>query len=227
VEDHSTTMLERLASTDFLPFSVSAGVLLGLVAIEVATAVLGKPASAAIDELADMAGHDHAPVAAHDAGAFGSILDWLNRGRVPLLILLMLLLAGFAVAGFVLQAIAGWVRAPLPWPFAVSAAAILALPATRRASIVIGWLMPRDETYVIDHGGLIGLTGTVTLGPARAGAVAKARFVDAHGNTHFPRIEPVDSSESIAADQTVLAVAARGQVVAVVRVDESKTAAGH
>jgi hypothetical protein len=211
-------MLERLASAAYLPFSVSAGVLLGLVVIEVGTALLGKPASAAVEELG---GGDHGPALDHhgpDGDAFGSVLDWLNRGRVPILVLIMLLLAGFAVAGFVLQALANAILAPLPWPVAVVAAALLALPATRRLSQAIGWLMPRDETYVIDHERLIGLTGTVTLGPARAGLVAKARFLDSHGNTHFPRIEPLDPQESIAQDELVLAVELRGQNLAVVRV---------
>lgn len=213
-------MLERLASAAYLPFSVSAGVLMGLVAIEVATALLGKPASAAVEEL----GGDHGAAIdahGHETDAFGSVLDWLNRGRVPILVLIMLLLAGFAAAGFVLQALANAIVAPLPWPVAVGAAALLALPATRRLSQLIGWVMPRDETYVIDHERLIGLTGTVTLGPARAGMAAKARFVDAHGNTHFPRIEPLDPKESIAQDELVLAVELRGQNLAVVRVTDA------
>ncbi len=41
-------------------------------------------------------------------------MSWLNRGGVPLLILIMIALASFAIAGFVIQGVAKSIVAPLP-----------------------------------------------------------------------------------------------------------------
>lgn len=226
--------IDQLGTAPFLPFSIAGGVLLALVALELLTALIGKPASALVDHvfghgIAPLDGHagvDHADaqgshglddLPAHARGTPVGAIDWLNVGRVPALVLLMLLLAAFAVSGFFIQGLTSGVIAPLPWPLAAVAAGVVAVFVTRRLSRMIGSVMPRDETYVVDTGTLVGLTGIVTLGPARVGVVAKARFRDRHGNTHFPRVEPFDPVDVFAQGEAVLGVEVRGNVLAVTR----------
>jgi hypothetical protein len=84
-------------------------------------------------------------------------------------------------------------------------------------------VIPRDETYAATHGDLVGMTGTVILGPVRKGVVAKARFRDQHGNVHFPRVEPFSDSDVIEQGAPILAVEARGSAIAVTRAKPTLT----
>lgn len=218
-------MLEQLSSPPFVPFSIAGGVMLGLLALEIAFMVVGKPLSALLDHLAghgatDGAGlhHDtHSHPDGHAHGKFGSALAWLNAGRVPGLILLILALGWFAASGFALQGIAGELAKPLPAWIASLAALIPAVPLLRLSSRAVGRILPQDETYAGTHGDLVGMNGTVVLGPVQKGVVAKARFRDQHGNVHFPRIEPFKDGEVIEQGAIILAVEARGTVIAVTR----------
>ncbi len=223
--------IDQLTAPAFLPFVIAAGVLFGLIALEMLTVLFGAPLShwfhfdhaAPPDHGIEYAGHpsgspaDHVPP--EPRGGFGAVLDWLNVGRVPIIILLMVILAAFAAVGIALQSVAASILAPLPWPIAAVAAFAVALPTTRGCSRFVARMLPRDETYITSEGELVGLTGEVTLGPARAGVVAKARFRDRHGNTHFTRIEPFEAGDTIEQGVVVLAVELRGRVLAVTRAD--------
>jgi hypothetical protein len=222
--------IDQLAAPGTMPFLIAAGVLFGLIALEMLTMLLGAPLSHwfHIDHAAPPdhgIEYAHPPTSPADhvppepRGTAGTVLDWLNVGRVPIVVLLMVVLAAFAAAGFFLQAVLAALVAPLPWPAASVAALAAALPATRATSRLVARLLPRDETYSTSEAELIGLTGEVTLGPARAGVVAKARFRDRHGNTHFTRIEPFEAGDTIEPGAIVLAIELRGRVLAVARAD--------
>src|SRR5262249_38858287 len=187
--------IDQMTAPGFMPFVIAAGVLLGLIALEMLTMLLGAPLSHwfHFDHVDHVDHADHAPPSARGLefagspadhvhpeprGAFGTVFDWLNAGRVPVIILLMVLLAMFSAAGIALQSILASIVAPLPWPIAVVPALAAALPATRATSRFVSRLVPRDETYSTSESELVGLTGEVTLGPARAGAVPNARFRD-------------------------------------------------
>ena len=219
-------MLDQLSSAPFLPFSISGGVMLGLLLLELLFALVGKPLSALLDHVAGHGadidhGADHAHGPVH--GKFGNALAWLNAGRVPGLILLILALAWFSAAGFAVQGIADAIAKPLPAWVASVAALLLAAVPLRVTSRAVSYIIPRDETYVSTHGDLVGMTGMVTMGPVRKGMAAKARFRDQHGNVHFPRIEPFRDEDVIEEGVAVLAVEARGTTIAVTRAKPSLT----
>lgn len=221
-------MLDQLSSAPFLPFSISSGVMLGLLLLEIVFAVAGKPLSALLDHLA---GHDapdagidhgdHGDVPAH--GKFADALAWLNAGRVPGLILVILALAWFAAGGFAIQGILAGIVKPLPGWLASLAALGLAVVPLRVSTRAVARAIPRDETYAATHGDLVGMIGTVVLGPVRKGVVAKARFRDQHGNVHFPRVEPFSDSDVIEQGAPILAVEARGSAIAVTRAKPTLT----
>ncbi|MBM3503102.1 MAG: DUF1449 family protein [Alphaproteobacteria bacterium] len=218
--------MEQLATSPFLPFSVAGLVAVGLTVVEIATSLVGKPLSAVVHEL----GLDHGALD-HDIGAADGLagskglvaksLDWLNVGRVPLLILLLLLTATFAASGLVIQGIAGSILAPLPWPAAVPIAAVVSFRLTRSASRAWQRWFPRDESYALAAGDFVGLTGVVVLGPVRQGSVAKVRIRDRSGNTHFPRAEPHVAGDVFEEGENVLVVESRGVTVAVARAPDS------
>jgi membrane protein implicated in regulation of membrane protease activity len=176
-------MLEIIAAPANLPFSVALLVMLMIGAVE----ALGLGASAAhIDLDADM-----------DGG--GDLLGWLGVGRVPLLILLVVFLALFGIAGLAIQQFAG----PLPLWLATPAAAAAALPLTGLGARGLARIMPQDETTAVSLDSLVGRRGTITIGTARRGSPAQARVADIHGQVHYVMVEPYDDSHALGEGETV------------------------
>lgn len=222
-------MIEQLSAPALLPFSIALAILVALTALEIVTVIIGKSLSSLLDHVAGHAELAHPGGYGTDAisklGHGADLVNWINVGRVPLLILVVILLASFSIGGFVIQYAAARLFAPLPWPIAVLGATAAALPITRLASRLFGRIFPREESYVTSGVDLVGLVGVVTIGPVRAGVVAKARIRDRHGNTHFPPILPFDDSDVIEEGVEVLLVEPRGTGFAVTRASASLTAA--
>ncbi|MEH3117612.1 MAG: DUF1449 family protein [Methylorubrum populi] len=133
-------------------------------------------------------------------------MSWINLGRVPFLILLILALAAFALAGFVLQGLASALLAPLPAPVAVPLAGAATLPALRVSTKAIAGLIPRDESYVVTADDLIGATAEVTLGPLDQGLPGQVRALDRHGNAHFLRARAAPGAPPMESGTRVLIV---------------------
>jgi membrane protein implicated in regulation of membrane protease activity len=175
-------VLDIIAAPANLPFSVALLVMLMIGAVE----ALGLGASAAhLDLHADADG--------------GDLLGWLGIGRVPLLMLLVVFLALFGLAGLAIQQFAG----PLPLWIAVPAAAVAALPLTGLGARGLARIMPQDETTAISLDSLVGRRGTITVGTARRGSPAQARVKDVHGQVHYVMVEPYDDARSIGEGETV------------------------
>jgi membrane protein implicated in regulation of membrane protease activity len=225
-------MFAYLAAPGFQPFTIAALVLLGLCILEGASLLIGHSLAGLLDNLLhidhpdihlDMHAPDHLPLAHADAqggdtqgggGAdqpqgnyFGTFYDWLNAGRVPLLILLMAGLGAFACTGLVLQTIAMHATpAPLPALLAVPIAFLAVIPTTRTVSRWIARFLPRDESYAIEAADLVGRTGIVTLGPVEAESAGRAKVEDRFGNAHFPRIRAARAGLTIEQGARILVV---------------------
>jgi membrane protein implicated in regulation of membrane protease activity len=224
-------MWSFLVTPEFQPFTIAALVLIGVLAIEIASGLLGASVSTLLDTVFGLHGVHveaalhHGPdasgpessgsgpvFAAHHGmphgmtGPFGTAFDWLNAGRVPLLVLMMAATACFAVFGMVLQIVAMHLAAPLPPAIAAVIAIAAAVPGTRWTSRLVTSILPRDETYAVTNEDLIGRVGIVTLGPVVAGAAARAKVQDKYGNWHFPRIAAGAADVSIPEGASVLIV---------------------
>jgi membrane protein implicated in regulation of membrane protease activity len=176
-------MLEIIAAPASLPFSVALLIMLMIGAVE----ALGLGASAVhLDVHADV-----------DGG--GDLLGWLGIGRVPLLMLLVVFLALFGLAGLAIQQFVG----PLSLWIAVPAAVGAALPLTGLGARGLARIMPGDETTAVGLDDLVGRRGTITIGTARRGSPAQARVADVHGQVHYVMVEPYDDDHSIGQGETV------------------------
>jgi len=204
-------MLQTFTAPHFAPFSIALVVLIGLIAVELVSTVAGKSASTLIEALFGGGGGSDADADGHLGGA----LDWLNAGRVPVLVLLVLAITWFAANGFAMQGLLHGFAIPLPAWAASLLAAIGALPLTRWSSRLIARIVPRDETYVARGAHFIGRTGVVTVGPVRRGMVARMKVQDKHGNWHFPRIEPFAAEAVIAEGALVLVIEESGGMLRV------------
>lgn len=217
-------MWSFLASPEFQPFTIAALVMIGVLAVEIASTLLGASVSSLLDAVFGLHGvHMELPhhgieshhgfeaasrggIAPGAGGSFATAFDWLNAGRVPLLVLMMAAVACFAVVGMVVQIVAMHLVAPLPIAAAVAIAVAAAVPGTRWTSRLVSWIIPRDETYALAGEDLIGRVGIVTLGPVVEGAAARAKVQDKYGNWHFPRIAPGAAGLSIPEGASILII---------------------
>jgi hypothetical protein len=125
-----------------------------------------------------------------------SLLSWLNVGKLPLLMLIVVFLFSFGMTGLILQQlIAGIFGKPGPWWLAAPLAVAVALPFTRLFGRVVAKILPGDETTAVSRESLVGRWAVIVTGKAEVGSAAQARVRDAHGQTHYVMIEPDDASE--------------------------------
>jgi hypothetical protein len=176
--------MSALTAPGFYPFTIAALILVGLVVFEIVAVLVGMSFSTLLSH-----GHsDHGGADGHgDHGPLAAWMSWLNKGGVPLLVLIMIALASFAIAGFVIQGIAKSLIAPLPTVVASLGAIVAAMPVTRTLSRWTAKILPADETAAISQSDLIGMVGTVVLGPLDQGKPGSVRVRDRHGNIHVLR----------------------------------------
>lgn len=202
-----------LVGPALFPFTLAALVMTGLVVVEALSLLVGHSLSGLVDgalghDVGDTGGGGDLTTAADASGPFSpaTLMSWINLGRVPFLILLILGLAVFALAGFVLQGLATALVAPLPAAAAILLAGAAMLPALRVSTQSIARLIPRDESYVVTADDLVGATAEVTLGPLDHGLPGQVRAVDRHGNTHFLRARAAPGAPAMQAGARVLLV---------------------
>jgi hypothetical protein len=169
-------------SPQTLPFGVAFALIVAIALIEGMGMLISLSPSGLLDNLL--------PEIDGETG-LDRVLGWLHIGRVPSLVLLVLFLAGYALFGYSLQAVAhGLFSAYLPaW-----AAGVLAVPpgmvTVRSLGALLAHIVPRDESSAVSEQSLIGRTGVVAGGIARRGWAAQARVRDSHGRTHYLMVEP-------------------------------------
>jgi hypothetical protein len=203
-------MTAFLTAPSNLPFSVALALMLLLVLVE----LVGFLAGLGVSDLL----HGHLPEFAEADGAevtsesvAGRFMGWLGIGRVPALIVLALFLTGFGLLGLVVQALAvAWFGTLLSAWVAAPAAFFLALPWVRVSSLVLGRVLPRDETQVASRRSLVGHVATIVIGHARAGSPAQAKVRDDVGQTQYVMVEPESADTEFAAGDAVLLVAQAG-----------------
>ena len=181
-----------------LPFSVA---LLLMLMIGLAEAVGLGTGAVHLDAHADV--HAEGP----------DLLGWLGIGKVPLLIVIVVLLAFFALIGIGLQQLAEslW-GAPLsPW-VAGPVAFVGALPLTGIGARGLARILPSDETTAVGIGSLVGKRAEIVIGTARRGSPARARVRDVHGQTHYVMVEPTEEAGLIEAGATALLVRREGEL---------------
>jgi hypothetical protein len=146
-----------------------------------------------------------------ETGHGPSVLSWLNIGRLPLLMLIVVFLFSFGILGVIgqrlLHAITGlyapvWISAPL--------GLLAALPITRIFGRLVARIMPKDETSAVSRESLVGRLAIIVTGTASHNSPAQARVRDAFNQTHYVMIEPDEDDETFEQGASVLIVRQAG-----------------
>jgi len=196
--------------------------MLAIGVIELIALLVGFSPSASIDaalpdidipdlDVPEIAGPDiHAPPAelSHvEAGPLSLILGWFSVGRVPILVLLVIGLTSFAVAGYVVQWTAlGALGTALNAGLASIPAAIAAAYSTRWLGRFLGRIFPKDHTEAASRRDLVGSYATIIRGTAKKGQPAEAKTTDLRGRTHYILLEPSEAAETYTAGDRVFIV---------------------
>lgn len=136
-----------------------------------------------------------------------SLLSWINVGRLPLLMLIVVFLFSFGVTGlFVQSAVASVLGRVAPWIVATPVAFILALPVTRTFGRLAARIVPRDETQAVTRESLVGRVAVIVTGEARHASPAQARVRDEHRQVHYVMVEPDNPGDVFAEGSSVLLV---------------------
>lgn len=180
------------------PFTVATFLLLLIAIVEGIAMVVGSSLSQSLQHLLPDPGDVH-------VGIFDKLLGWLSFGRVPVLVLMVLFLASFALAGFGLnlvvhQLFGFWV----PTLIAVIAAFLIALPVVRFAGAGLARIIPQDQTYAVSFDSLVGRVATIVGGTARVGYPAQAKVPNEHGQTLYVMVEPETEGVTFQSGERVL-----------------------
>ena len=165
-----------LLAPDVRPFAIAAAIMMALGAIELLTTLVGF-------SLAELVGKDVAVEADSHTG-LGGLFLWINAGRLPLLILIILALGVFSIEGFLLQGIAHAAGFAIPVSIAALVAIAGSIPVIRTTSRGIARIIPRDESYAVSDADFVGKVAMVSVGPLDQGLPGRVRLKDVFGNWH-------------------------------------------
>jgi hypothetical protein len=173
-----------LFAAETWPFTVATFLMLLIAIVEGIAMVVGANISETLQHvLPDPWDNIHGP--------FDKLLGWLYVGRVPMLVLLVLFLAGFALTGFALNLVAHrFLGMWAPLLVSVPAAFFATLPIVRIFGAGLARLIPQDQTYAVSFESLIGRVATIVNGTARQGYPAQARVPNEHGQNLYVMVEP-------------------------------------
>jgi hypothetical protein len=179
---HSSVLL----APEVWPFAVATLLMLLITAVEGIALLAGVSAFHSLEHWLPGA---ESQGAAH--GALDKWLGWLHVGRVPLLVLLILFLAAFAMLGFaanmIMHSLFGvWLPAWISTPLAF----VATLPIVRLLGTGVARLVPADESSAVTLDTLVGRVATVLGGTARPGYPAEAKVLSQYGQTLYVMVEP-------------------------------------
>ncbi|MFY7857174.1 MAG: YqiJ family protein [Rubrivivax sp.] len=174
--------MSLLTASQNLPFGVALALIIAIALLEGLGLMLSTSPSNLLDDVMPEVGGE---------GGLDRVLGWLHLGKVPVLVLLLLFLAGYAMFGYGLQMVMkGLTGSYLPAWLAGVLAVPSGLATVRGLGAIVAHIVPRDETSIVSEQSLVGRAGVVTGGQARRGYAAQARVRDAHGRTHYLMLEP-------------------------------------
>lgn len=195
-----TNPFALFTAPETVPFGIAFGVLLGIAVLEGVGAFLAASPSQWIEDLL--------PIKDVDAdGIVDGPLGWLHVGKVPLLVLVVIFLLGFAVGGYALQmVIKGVFGGYAPALIASLPAFLIGLSSVRGLGAVLVHIIPRDESSSISEESFIGRAGVLMGATAAVGRAGQIRLRDAHGRSHYLMVEPDVEGELFEEGAQVLVV---------------------
>lgn len=213
-------MFEFLTATPNLPFTIALTLLFALVFLEILGLLIGISVSELLDSLVPDTdlnlGSEGAKTIA--SSVFLALLGWLLIGRVPVLILFILLLTAFGIIGLFLQSLLLQITGRMFSAWIVSLpAGLAALAVVKSVGGLFTRFMIKDETTAVSEATFIGKIATITLGRAKRGQPARAKLLDEYGQTHYVLVEPEGEEDTFEVGNMVVLIDRSGTIFRAVR----------
>ena len=193
--------MELILAPESWPFSVAVMLLVAITVIEGMGLLFGLSVSGWFDNLL--------PETLGDGmgGVADSWLGWLHLGKVPVLVLLVLLLMAFSIIGYTVNAVTHALLGFYPPALLSGIVALLgALPVVRIFGGFLARVIPRDETSAVLLEILVGRIAVIINGTARSNYPAEAKVKNEQGQTFYVRVEPDAPDVQFGAGEAVLLV---------------------
>lgn len=223
-------MLEFALEAANRPFAVAIGLMLAIAVLEGVLALIGMGVSSFFDSLIpdpdvdldgpqtdiqgsgpDVGDSIIGQTAPSSTNLPSRILGWLCIGKVPILILLVIFLLVFGVAGYVIQGIVSAIFGILiPGTIAWLPALIVAIPIVRVCGEGFAKIIPKDQTSAVESSTFVGRVATITLGTAKRGMPAQAKLTDQHGLVHYVMVEPESDTDEFGQGTSLLLIEQSG-----------------
>lgn len=139
-----------------------------------------------------------------DGDIFVNGLSWLNKSGIPFIIVMILFLMSFGIAGLALILQFSFINMYL---LAIPTL-VIAIMFTRTMSSLISKVMPKTETTVISEHSHIGEIATITIGTCTKTDYAEAKVQDAYQRTHY--IMVISYDEDISTGEKCLIIKRNG-----------------
>lgn len=197
-------------ASETAPFAVAVGLTLSIAVIELLGLLLGAQPSAMVDSaLPDL----DADIPDVELGPLSQSLSWLSFGKLPALVVLILVASSFGLCGFALQeALRRTLGFALdPWIASIPAV-IGAAFVTHHVGLTIARIIPKEETDAVSTKAFVGRVATVFRGVAGPGAPAEAKLTDIHGKTHYLLIEPEEGETVMPEGSEVVIIRQQGSI---------------
>lgn len=203
-----------------MPFTIAIMIMLIILGMELIGLLFGAALSDLVDGMMpefdldadiDVDGPEMPDMAS--AGFVAQLFGWLSVGKVPALMLLVVLLTGFGLTGLVAQNVLhSTLGFYLPGALMMVPAFIGGLFITHYAGRGLARVMPKEETDAVSTDTFIGQVAEILRGEAKIGAPAEAKLKDIKGMTHYVLVEPDVADATFEAGVKVLLVEKRGAV---------------
>ncbi|NHK27011.1 YqiJ family protein [Parvularcula flava] len=228
-------MAEIFFSPATTPFAVAIVLMLIIAMVEIVGALMGTSASAALDSMlpdidvdmdVDFDGDVGGPLDADapavpdapGAGPLSQLLGWLCVGKVPVLVLLIIFLTAFGLAGFVIQGLQmALLGMAIPSFLAAIPAFFAAMPVTRYAGLGFAMMIPKEQTEAVSQKLFIGKVATIVRGIAAKGSPAEAKLKDSFGQSHYILVEPDLDGETFSQADEIVIVRQSGSIYQAIR----------
>lgn len=190
-----------------MPFCVAITVVLMIALLEGVGVFLGAGVSTFLENLVPSFDFDVDTPDLEASSALGKALSWLNIGKVPVLVWIIINLLIFGFIGLMIQGISeATVGYLLPASLASLASMVIALPLVRTCINGLAAIMPEDETNAVSMDDFIGKVAVITLGKASYNRPARAKVKDRFGKSHYILVAPDNEGDNFKQGESVLII---------------------
>jgi len=187
-------------------FTIALGIVLAIALMEGLGVIIGLSVVNLVDQLSpfDIDVDINTDLS---SGGLTSLVGWLYLDRLPLLVWLILLLSGFAIAGYSINYFTiNLFGTAFNSLIVYGAASALAIVITRLTGAPLSRLMPQNESSAISSATFTGHVARITVGTARVDSPAEAVLSDGFKQKHYVLVAPDKDDTQFEQGQEVVLV---------------------